>query len=170
MQQYATTKWVAWGTNKNHVCCIFSKLLGLTPCFSKPGCRNLAHLQFMKILKFSDEIWPVHNHQPSSWCRSIKVRCWKAATTIKEHALSRSHGLHTLLIHCSIIKPSYSHLMGCKESCCQMLPCSNENHRMPLASIFQGLTGLQPPYHKTITWTLSGLHSRFVIEFIAGAF
>ena len=92
-------------------------------------------------MKFRDEIWPVHNHQPSSWCRSIKVRCWKVETTMKEHALSRSHGLHTLLIHCSIVKPSYSHLMGCKELCCQMLPCSNESHRMPLASIFQGLTG-----------------------------
>ena len=30
--------------------------------------------------------------------------------------------LHTLLTHCSIIKPSYCHVMGCKKSCCEMYP------------------------------------------------
>ena len=41
---------------------------------------------------------------------------------MKERTLMVYTSLHTLLTHCSIIKPSYCHVMGCKKSCCEMYP------------------------------------------------
>lgn len=123
------------------------KLLALTPCFSEPGCRHEAHLQFMRILKFSDEIasywilWAVHNHQPSS--EMLKTQ-WK-------NTLSWPTRVYTpFLTHCSITKPSYCHVMGCNKLCCQMY----RNDALPKWQSPHAACSLQPPYHRTITWTL----------------
>lgn len=132
------------------------KLLALTPCFSEPGCRHEAHLQFTWILKFSDGVasywilWAVHNHQPSSWCRSIKVRCWKRNERTHSHGLHES--THPFLTHCSIIKPSYCHVMGCNKLCCQMypndaLPKWQSPHAACIYIYFSGFTTTIPQDH-----------------------